>query len=592
MMNSATRLLTLLVACLSLLGAFAQTTYRLGYCPDEISDQVQTAVLNVSYDCLFSAGIVIPESRMKLLKGGTIRKVRLATEEGLSMIHVMLRHELDGPSIEGTYTDVPGTTERGWKEVDLTMPYIITGDQLVIMYTGYLPAGKGLLCEGNPHPEGFYSKSNGIDWMVGSQYGYGPLCLQAEVEVNGEIVTEDLALASFHHAGAYYPIGEFAPMTFTLSNFGMSEAALPAVHYSWVVEGQADNPQVVETQGKVAAGETVTCTFDLPTTACHEGVNEVKLWIDSHNGVTVNDTLRTTLVAYQESYPRQTLIEHFSTLVCPNCPPVHGFINKELIKKKPEMVWVIHHVGFGTDELTVNDSEELRLLLNVTASPRLTYDRRVVTNSLDENNPIIPGTTVYSSEADFQFCTKQPAFVKLDLETQLQTDTRQCVLTVRGERTNLCSQLFPEARLTVQFVEDSVTTLRPQLGSGEKIHNHVYRQSLTSILGDEITWEGNTFTRTFAIDLPAHWNLEHLKAVAFVNSPTDQGGQKLEILNASQVAVHQQQTGITAGTNVGMNVISRTYYNLQGLRIERPATGVYLEKVVTAQGTTVQKHVK
>lgn len=585
--------LLLLVTCMLLLvfQGFAQNTFNLGYCPDELTEESGSTVLNVSYDCLFSAAIIIPESRMKMLKGSTIRKIRLATEEGLTLIKVMLCKQLDDSCIDGTYTDLPGTTTYGWKEVELNMPYTITGEQLIVMYTGYLPAGQGLLYDGKPNKNACWTKSNGIDWIDRSQLGCGALCLQAVVETNEPIATEDYALSTATPEKTLWQKGETATLTFGISNYGSSEAKAPAVHYCWTANGADGETQTAHTEGNIAPDQTAYFKLNLSTTHCHEGYNELKLWIDSDNGITVNDTLRTQITCYEKSFPRKTLIEQFSTMNCSNCPSAHRFLDN-MLKERTDYVWIVHHTGFGTDELTIPDSEQLGQLLNVTAAPRLTYDRRILPCSLDKNNPIIPGTNLYDSQPSFDYCTQQPAFTKLDIEPHYNEETDRLEIMVRGERTNLCAELFPHARLTVQLIENNVETQSIQAGSYEKIQNHVYRQSLTSIIGDEIVWNGNVFSHTLISDLPATWNPENLTVAAFINQPTENETTQIEILNANKVHILTGPTGTGNNATANSPVIHREYYNLQGIRIDQPDKGIYLEKRITPQGESVLKHLR
>lgn len=570
---------------------FAQNTFNLGYCPDELTEELGSTVLNVSYDCLFSAAIIIPESRMKMLKGSVVRKIRLATEEGLTLVKVMLRNELDGPSIDGTYTDLPGTTTYGWKEMELNMPYTITGEQLIVMYTGYLPAGQGLLCDGKPNRNACWTKSNGINWVDRSQQGFGALCLQAIVETNDPITTEDLALSSATPEKTLLKKEENAKLAIGISNYGQHEAIAPPIYYCWITDNTENEIQTAQTEGKITPNETTFFNLNLATVHCREGKNELKLWIESENGITENDTLRTQITCYEKSFPRKTLIEQFSTMNCPNCPSAHRFLDN-MLKERTDYVWMVHHTGFGTDELTIPDSEQLGQLLNATAAPRLTYDRRILPCSLDENNPIIPGTNLYDSQPSFDYCTQQPAFTKLDIEPHYNEETDRLEITIRGERTNLCAELFPHARLTVQLIEDNVETQSIQAGSYEKIQNHVYRQSLTSIMGDEIVWDGNVFSHTLISDLPATWNPENLTVVAFINQPTENETTQIEILNANKVHVLTGPTSTGNNATANSPVIHREYYNLQGIRIDQPDKGIYLEKRITPQGESVLKYLR
>lgn len=51
------------------LQAVAQQQMLLGYCPDELTAEAEPVMLDANNNTLFKAAIVLPEARMKLLKG-------------------------------------------------------------------------------------------------------------------------------------------------------------------------------------------------------------------------------------------------------------------------------------------------------------------------------------------------------------------------------------------------------------------------------------------------------------------------------------------------------------------------------------------
>ena len=112
----------------------AQTTIRLGYCPEEISDQASYLALNSSLEVRFRAAIVLPASRMQSLKGAKLTKIRVGAPEGMSGWYVTLRKSLTSAALIKT-VDLP-TTKAGWNEAVLPEPFEITGEDLVVYYAG------------------------------------------------------------------------------------------------------------------------------------------------------------------------------------------------------------------------------------------------------------------------------------------------------------------------------------------------------------------------------------------------------------------------------------------------------------------------
>ena len=263
-----------------------------------------------------------------------------------------------------------------------------------------------------------------------------------------------------------------------------------------------------------------------------------------------------------------------------------------MVAGRTDYVWLVHHIGYKSDELTVNDSYELESPLTATATPRMAYDRRVLPCSLNDRTPIINTYNLFDSQPYFEFCVQQPAFVKIDIEPTYNEATRELQLAVRGERTTFGAEVYPDARLTVQLAEDSVETVRAQSGSGEHVQNHVYRQSLTPILGDDIQWANKRFSRSFTLTVPDAWNPKFLSVVAMVNRPVGNDSREIEILNVNNAPVMRQQTGIADNTAADERVISRTYYNLQGIQMAQPTKGIYLEKIRTTKGETTIKRMR
>lgn len=572
------------------LQAVAQQQMLLGYCPDELTAEAEPVMLDKHNNTLFKAAIVLPQARMKLLKGAKITKFRLATDEGTRQIGVMLRHELTGNTIPDTYASLQGEQTRGWKELTLSTPYTVTGEQLVILCEGLLPAGKGLMTDGTPHPNGCWVTTNGVEWTNGADMGYKSLCMKAVVETDGETSLEDVALNALTVEQKQVKKGNKAHLSFSIGNFTSQTVQAPTVRYCLATQS-TDSAMKAHTEGEIAPEGVAEFKLEMNTEACREGKNEVMVWIDSDNGLTANDTLRATLACYADSFKRKTLIELFSTMPCGNCPAAHRWVSK-MVAGRTDYVWLVHHIGYKSDELTVNDSYELESPLTATATPRMAYDRRVLPCSLNDRTPIINTYNLFDSQPYFEFCVKQPAFVKIDIEPTYNEATRELQLAVRGERTTFGAEVYPDARLTVQLAEDSVETEKAQNGSGEHVQNHVYRRSLTPILGDDIQWANNRFSRSFTLTVPDAWNPKFLSVVAMVNRPVGDDSREIEILNVNNAPVLQTQSGIADNTAADERVISRTYYNLQGIQMAQPTKGIYLEKIRTTKGETTIKRMR
>lgn len=283
--------------------------------------------------------------------------------------------------------------------------------------------------------------------------------------------------------------------------------------------------------------------------------------------------------ASADTFPRKMIIEHFTTLQCSNCPEglvaLNGAVNND-----PNVVWVSHHVGFGEDELTVKDSNKL-MNYGVTGAPNVMFDRmQTELNSL-VFVPHALGAETMRQIIDNRLASE--ANVGIDVTTDYDPDTRLLKVSVKLERN---ADLPADALLSVQLVENAVKAKRPQAGSNGYFHSHVFRQTLTDIMGDEIEWaDDNTATTTYEATLPENWRQNFVYAVAFVNRPISRVIADNEVLNAQKTEYITTEAGIEGiGTDNADAPVE--WYTLQGIRVANPsAAGVYVRR----QGTDASK---
>lgn len=561
----------------------------LGYCPDELTEQAYTVRLSESSSYSMAAAIKIPSSRLQYLKGSAIKKIRIATEEGLKSTFVWVRQSIDEA---GTLAlQRLGTTEDGWNEVELSKPYTITGDDIYIGYQGTMTAGKGFYFDGEANQNAAYV-GNGVTWESIYEEGRGSLCIQAVVETNADTPQSDVAIEGCTFGNSYTKVGENVEATFAVSNYGSNDVEMPRLFYSLNSEDEIEVP----TEGTLKANETRSFSATISTANAKEGYNDLRIWIDANDGYEANNSRDEKLCCYETSFDRKVLVEHFTTLPCVNCPLGHTILST-LLEDRDDCVWVSHHVGFSEDELTVEDSYDISSPLGVSSAPLAAFDRTVFSFSQTAKSPsftIISGDTEQDlARLGYGLNSRlaTPAFVSVDIEGSYDATSRELTATVTGQRTSLLDIFYPDTRLTVQLVEDKVETVEKQNGSGETIHDNVYRKSLSLSTGDNIAWDGDTYSRSYSCILPEKWNPQNLRIVAFMGLPVGDDGSKLEILNANQFHVGSLPDGIEQTSGGTSNATSREYYNLAGQKMNSPCRGVYIERLTTSHGSYTIKHI-
>lgn len=584
------RSIALVAVLLAVCGLKAQTTITLGYCPDTLSDNPFVLTMSDKGTYSLQAAIKIPGARLQYLKGASLKKIRIAAQAGISSTYVWVR-----PSIEeaGTLSiQRLGTTEDGWNEVELKKPYTITGEDIYVGYNGSLPANTGIYFDGENNSNAAYV-GNGMTWNNVSNDVRGSLCIQAIVETTADTPTSDIAIEGCTFDKSFTRVGETVRATFSIGNYGINEAAMPRLFYS-LNDGATVE---VATSGIIEANESRTVEADIVAENTTEGYNNLHIWIDADDAFQDNNACDQQLCCYESSYERKVLLEHFTTLPCINCPAGHTVLST-LLKDRSDYVWVSHHVGFGEDELTVSDSYDISTPLGISSAPLAAFDRTIFDMS---QSAVSPAFGIASTDVDYMVAllgyyfnqrAATPAFVSVNIENEYDVATRLLTTTVSGQRTQLLNLFYPSTCLTVQLVEDSVATEEAQKGSGDKLHNHVYRCSLTSAKGNEMEWNGDSYSYTYSLTLPEGWNKENLRVVAFVAQPIDNEPSQIEILNANQLPAGS--TSGIAATSMGNDgeIISSEYYNLSGQKISKPSHGLYIEKIKTRSGSYTVKHAK
>ena len=324
----------------------------------------------------------------------------------------------------------------------------------------------------------------------------------------------------------------------------------------------------------------------------------LRAWISTDDIYKGNDSIDTNLLIYSTSFPHKVLVEHFTTLKCVNCPDGHKALSA-LLSGRKDYVWVAHHIGYQQDELTQSESYGLQPF-GANSAPLAMFDRRALSSSKSASQPTMyisysggVQATLKYIQPDFEKCASTPAFVSVNIENNYDPATRTLSTTVSGTRNAIFSEFYDQANLTVELVEDHVQTNASQTGSGEKVHNNVFRTALTRIDGDEINWNGDTYSETYTTTLPDSWKSNNVRVVAFVNLPfSSSETEHADVLNAAQLNINYA-TGINNVEAGEAQVLNRACYNLQGQRISQPTTnGAYIERIVTPQGVRISKRIK
>lgn len=309
----------------------------------------------------------------------------------------------------------------------------------------------------------------------------------------------------------------------TVTNSGIANLNSYEVYY--IANG--DTSATFTVSGiNVPFGQSHTFTHNVPFSPVI-GANNITVVVAKPNDVVDHDednTLSGSFDAYDPAgtVHRNVLMENFTTANCGNCPAAHTRIHNA-IDDLNDVIWVAHHVGYGTDNMTLSASNQLTRFYNdggSTYAPALMLDR---TNFDIPSYDGAPGPVFFPDNdvADaINYARMQPAFVSVYFpEITYNESTRQLNVTIAGQFSS--DMTFSSPRISCYIIEDSI--MGSQSGaSGLFKHDHVIRATLSNILGDSDvitnTTAGSTFTKSYSTTFPASWKANYCRVVAFVSN--------------------------------------------------------------------------
>ena len=450
--------------------------------------------------------------------------------------------------------------------------------------------------------------------------------------VDNVTVSADLPAAGISYTDGM--VQGFAPMGTNFSFYTMvrNEGTTPLTSYTltYTVNGTAQTRNVTGINVAPFAYYVDTVTISHPTA---EAVT-ISLEVSAPNGVVDPDASDNSgslsLSVYDPATvaERTTLLDHFTTAVCPNCPSAHtrlGAVMENIDANR--VAWVAHHVGYGTDNMTLAEDAANTGVMGFyngtsTFAPAMLLDRDTE-NVPGEYNGMVGGITTNAATLQNQFSNaiSKPAFVTVGLENiTYDASTRQVSFDVNGM---FKSSLTGTINLTVYITEDSI--MGTQSGAtGNYRHDHVLRGVVTSYWGDALTSTNanETYSKHYTYTLPATWNYKKCRLIAFVNNHSNSvterkvlNATKSAFLTAGQVGIEDVKPAISVKmwpnpvaemafveaestirsysvvNSVGQVVESRENVNASALElnVSNYAAGVYFVSVTTDNGVSTER---
>ena len=487
------------------------------------------------------------------------------------------------------------STKKGWNDCTFSTPYTLDFSKVEGVMLGFTYTQKkgsssecyaiSLLKEGTIEPTYVTMEGSSKLQAFGSEK-YGNLTVQAIVEKEypaKDIVLHNVTFSKFTKAA------NNSKFTVNVSNFGTSDIN------SYTLTASIDGKQIKEqTITGVVNGSMKADVVEIPTTDVQLGARKIKFVITKVDGAaptgnTKNDAYEADINLYETGLKRQKhLVEQFTAVTCTWCPTGSKFL-KKLQEKRKDLAWVALHGPMGAkDPYQTNQSMAIMKALGVNGYPTAAFNRTLIDGDLT------PAVASYYNSAEEsikmfgnifdQTDENLPAFVNIDIVAKadkLANGRSQMVVDVKGTGVKNAADFLKDYGLYVYVTEDGLVS--SQIDKGKKIKNYVhdntFRQCLTNINGDNITWSGDNFDKQFTYDIPADYNASKMHVVAFVAPKLGNSATPMTELVVNQTNMVEVTTtaGIEDATvDTDNEIVAR--YNLAGQKIDTAQKGVNIVK--------------
>ena len=536
-----------------------------------------------------AAAMYIPGSKLRSLAGNDISVINVGLVSRINVrdLHIWVRKTLDGANLAVETVERPTT---GWNEVRFAAPYVIEKD-LDGLYIGYDYENAG-----SSHPVSFtgdgseyvsYLKINSSAWENMSQRG----ALSIEAVVTGSNLPQyDLAFVS----GQIYPNLSGAANSYIvageLSNLALKDVKgftlTVAVSGSSVAETHVD--ALVPQGGKGAFTATVETGSPL--------ADEVTLTISAVDGGQ-DANMTNNSVNARVGFPKNVLVEEFTTENCVNCPNAAEWFSNVLASDplyRTRVVPVCHHSAFGTDWLTRDCDTELLWLFNMggqSFAPAAMFDRHAAFKkglNMDKYEPIV----ALRSQKDFEDCIRAELQESTHAMLGLQiTDVRE---TEQGTEMDVAVRVLTDDAfsmtdpiLVFYALEDHVDAVKQSGASGKFYHHHVIRYDNGSY-GEELQLDGNRFEKTYTVAFKPGWKMENVYFAAFITNHDTEDVNNNKVENAAALYIADTPAGVAGVTAEEAREIGR--YDINGLLHTEAFKGLNI--IVYSDGSVKKEFVK
>lgn len=308
----------------------------------------------------------------------------------------------------------------------------------------------------------------------------------------------------------------------------------------------------------VAYNETFEFAIPTPVVIPTVGNYTLNIAVSNPNGVADNlaDNTQSVAVEIYESataVQRKVLMEHFSTASCPNCIDGHHYIEAAMPGYEDDIIWVTHHTGYYSDQLTITPSTSFIAFYNDNGgsyAPAVMLDRTYFGDQEFTHAIGTPPGPVFYPYTDlndgFAAARSIPAYITVEFSAMsYDAATRQLTVTVSGEVVHTLDAIDP--RLNVWLLEDGIIAdggSAPGHGPTQAYadatftHDHVIRDLLnTDTWGEDNVIPcatGSSYSKSYTFTVPTQYIDSLCYLVAFVSEGNHSDVNNCRVYNAEK----------------------------------------------------------
>lgn len=237
--------------------------------------------------------------------------------------------------------------------------------------------------------------------------------------------------------------------------------------------------------------------------------------------------------------PKNSVIEDFTGVRCPNCPAGHLIIANLQTQYPGRVVGVCLHpqnslgvpYSFSTQDLENSVSQTLfDYLGQIGSEPAGAIDRTLFPGQ----TAILLDKSLWATYVGNDLAL--PTAVNVELSATYSSTNRQLNIVTALHYTSTDTT---STRLTIMLTEDSIVTaqLNGAVIDTYYVHNDVLRTVVTGIEGDAVTpspQPGLVVLKTYQTTLDTLWNVAHMNIIAFVQNYEN---SNLSIYQAKEISV-------------------------------------------------------